>query len=194
MPIKVPGHRDRHGKMGASKRSAVAVLQVTAMVDMFTVLAVFLLQNFGGEQLIQISEEVQLPQARSVKELKPSNVVIISKEEIKYNNEKVADYQAIKEQEENIILGLDEMLKESIEAGEEEKKSLANQIKEAVNKREDSLDDELDSFRKLTIQADQEVNYGAVEKVMITALASGIYEVNFAVLKRKSDELAELAE
>ena len=94
MPIKVPGHRDRHGRMGGGKRSAVAVLQVTAMVDMFTVLAVFLLQNYNTTgQVIQLNDEVELPQAEAVKQLKPSNVVVISEEDIKLNNEVVADYQ-----------------------------------------------------------------------------------------------------
>ena len=86
MPIKVPGHRDRRGRKGGGKRSAVAVLQVTAMVDMFTVLAVFLLQNYNTTgQVIQLSDDVELPQASAVKELSPSNVVVISQEEIKFN-------------------------------------------------------------------------------------------------------------
>ena len=46
MPIFTPGKRDRSNrKVGATQRSAVAVLSLTAMVDMFTVLAVFLLQT-----------------------------------------------------------------------------------------------------------------------------------------------------
>ena len=41
MPIHVPGKRNKRNKKVGGKRSAVAVLQLTAMVDMFTVLAVF---------------------------------------------------------------------------------------------------------------------------------------------------------
>ncbi len=186
MPIKVPGYRDRRGRVGQNKRSAVAVLQVTAMVDLFTVLAVFLLQNYNTTgQVIQLNDEVTLPQAEAVKELMPSNVVVISKDQIKLNNEVVADYKAVKEQEDWNIAGLDEMIKKSIEDGEEEKKSITNQIKQAVNQQAESLADEIDSFRKMTIQADEEVNFAAVKKVMYTVTAAGIYEINFAVLKKE---------
>ena len=57
----------------------MAVLQLTAMVDMFTVLVVFLLQNYAvTNQILPISEKIALPQAKVVKELKPSHVVVIS--------------------------------------------------------------------------------------------------------------------
>ena len=45
MAIYVPGKRDRRGVRAGAKRNVVAVLQLTAMVDMFTVLVVFLLQK-----------------------------------------------------------------------------------------------------------------------------------------------------
>ena len=189
MPIKVPGHRDRHGRKGGGKRSAVAVLQVTAMVDMFTVLAVFLLQNYATTgHVIHIAEDVELPSAGTVRELKPSNVVVISPNEISFNNEKVADFTAIKEQEDWAVPGLDEMIKKSIEEGEEEKKSLANQIRDAVNKNSEVVEDEIDSFRKMTIQADKEVDFLTIKKVMYTITNAGIYEINFAVLKVESAE------
>jgi len=43
--IYTPGLRSRRGRAKGSKRDAVAVLQLTAMVDLFTVLVVFLLQT-----------------------------------------------------------------------------------------------------------------------------------------------------
>ena len=49
MPIHPPGQRYRYNKHmmkgQGTKRDVAAVLQLTAMVDMFTVLAIFLLQN-----------------------------------------------------------------------------------------------------------------------------------------------------
>jgi len=186
MPIKEPGHRDRRGRKGGNKRSAVAVLQVTAMVDMFTVLAVFLLQNFNTTgHVIHIAKDVELPSAGTVRELKPSNVVIISPNDIKFNNEVVAEFTEVKEQEDWAIAELDEMIKKSIEEGEAEKLSLANQIKSAVNS-DEGVVDEIDSFRKMTIQADKEIDFLTVKKVMFTITNAGIYEINFAVLKVES--------
>ncbi len=189
MPIHVPGHRDRNNKSkGAGKRSAVAILSLTAMVDMFTVLAVFLLQNYATTgQIIEIAENVELPSAGSVKELKPSNVVIISSKEVLFNNEKVGDYSEIKEQEGWDLPKLDELVKKMIEEGEEEKRSLTNKIKKAVNQKDED-EDGIDEFRKLTIQADRNIEFLTIKKIMFTATNSGIYEINFAVLKTEDLE------
>ena len=65
MAIHVPGLRDRHGKVGGGKRSAVAVLNMTAMVDMFTVLCVFLLQNYATtNQILPMPDKVELPRGQ----------------------------------------------------------------------------------------------------------------------------------
>ena len=97
MPIHVPGKRKKRGRKGGSKRSAVAPLNMTAMVDMFTVLCVFLLQNYATtNQVLPMPEKVDLPAAHEVRELKPSNVVVVSPDGIVLNNIKVADFVKVK--------------------------------------------------------------------------------------------------
>ncbi len=89
MAIYIPGKRDRKGKNLNPKRSVVAVLSLTAMVDLFTVLVVFLLQNYATTgEILEIPEGVSLPDARTVKDLKPANVIIVSEQDIRLNNEK----------------------------------------------------------------------------------------------------------
>src|SRR5690606_11885432 len=112
---------------------AVAVLQLTAMVDMFTVMCVFLLQNYATtNQILPLPEAVELPAASAVKELKPSNVVIISPEGVMLNSQKVAEFLTVKEQEDWMISPLAQGLEQLIKDGEEKKKSLGNQLREAV--------------------------------------------------------------
>ena len=86
MPIHPPGERFRYSRLLSKKkgkRSVVAILSLTAMVDMFTVLVVFLLQNYNATgQVIYIPKEVTLPKAERIKELKPAVVVTISTKEI----------------------------------------------------------------------------------------------------------------
>src|SRR3954466_8554232 len=109
MPIHVPGKRNRKGRIGGGKRSAVVALNMTAMVDMFTVMCVFLLQNYATtNQVLPMPEKVPLPAAHEVKELKPSNVVIIARDGILLNNVKVADFRLVKEQEDWMIKPLAE--------------------------------------------------------------------------------------
>ncbi|MCB0356232.1 MAG: biopolymer transporter ExbD [Bdellovibrionales bacterium] len=189
MPIYIPGKRDhRNRKVGASKRSAVAVLSLTAMVDMFTVLAVFLLQNYATtNQILYLPEKVELPQASAVKELKPSNVVIVSKDGIFLNEQKIAPYLEVKEATDWLIPPLVDGVKKLIKDGEEEKSKLTQRIRQAVNeaRKGESEEVEVDKFRKLTIQADKLIDFLTVKKVMYTVTEAGVFEINFAVLKKE---------
>src|SRR5262245_45505124 len=107
MAIRVPGHRSSH--KNASKRDAVAVLNITAMVDMFTVMTVFLLQNYATtNQVLPLDESVDLPSAQEVKELKPSMVVAVSADGVLLNNKKVAEFRTVKEQQDWLVKPLEE--------------------------------------------------------------------------------------
>lgn len=197
MPIFVPGKRGRDGRQkGSGKRTAVAVLQLTAMVDMFTVLAVFLLQNYATTgEVLYISEEVSLPDAAAVKELKPSNVVVVSSESVSFNSEKLVDFDSVKEQEDWMVEPLRQRLTQFIEEQEKEKKTLGKRIKKAVKearKDEPPEEEEIDEFRRITIQADRKIDFLSVKKVMYTVTEAGIYEINFAVIKREDKEAANL--
>jgi len=188
MAIHVPGKRNRHGKLGGGRRSAVAHLNMTAMVDMFTVLCVFLLQNYATtNQILPLPDKVDLPAAHETKELKPSNVVIIAEDGILLNNVKVAEFKDVKESQDWMIKPLQEFLVKAVQEAEAKKRTLGNQLRTAVNeakqmpKAEDS-----DDHLKITVQADKKVDFLTVKKIMYTVTNSGMREINFAVIK-KSD-------
>jgi biopolymer transport protein ExbD len=188
MPIHVPGKRSRSGHVQSAKREAVAVLQLTAMVDMFTVMCVFLLQNYATtDQILPIDESVILPQAQEVKDLKPSNVVVVAEHGIMLNSTKVADFRTVKEQEDWLIRPLAEGLKKFIADEEKKKSSIGAQIRNAVNEKNEKKD-EIDDFRKMTVQADKKIDFLTVKKVMYTVTEAGIAEINFAVLKKPNED------
>jgi biopolymer transport protein ExbD len=191
MPIHVPGKRNKRGKKLGGKRSAVAALNMTAMVDMFTVLCVFLLQNYATtNQVLPMPEKVDLPAAHEVKELSPSNVVLIAKDGIMLNNVKVAEFNAVHEQQEWEIRPLMELLKKTVEQGEQKKKSLGNQLRSAVNEAKQAPKvAEVDDFRKITVQADKLVDFLTVKKVMFSVTEAGMQEINFAVLKKQGEQV-----
>lgn len=191
MPIHVPGYRTRHGRKraGGGKRSAVVALNMTAMVDMFTVLCVFLLQNYATtNQVLPMPEKVDLPSAQEVKELQPSNVVMIAEDGIMLNNVKVAEFRTVKEQQDLEIPALAELLKKTIEAGEAKKRTLGNQLRTAVNDaKQIPKTAEIEDFRKITVQSDKNVDFLTVKKVMFTVTEAGMQEINFAVLKKPEE-------
>lgn len=187
MAIHVPGKRDRHGRMGGSKKNPIMALNMTAMVDMFTVLCVFLLQNYATtNQVLPMPEKVDLPSAHEVKELAPSNVVLIAQDGIMLNNIKVADFRAVKEQKEWEINPLIELLKKTIKDGEASTKSVGNQLRQAVNEaKQMPKTDNIPDFKKITIQSDKMVDFLTVKKVMFSVTEAGMQEINFAVMKKE---------
>ena len=182
MPIHIPGKRARgRQKIFGVKRNVVAVLQLTAMVDMFTVLVVFLLQNYAStNQILPISDQIALPQATSVKELKPSFVVVFSKETLSFNEKKVSSFDQIQANEDWLIASLLELVKEAIDKLNQEHKS--------VSKKDVSGTDVVPMQYKMTLQADKDIDFLSIKKVLYTLTEAGVQEVNFAVIKVKAED------
>ena len=187
MPIYTPGKRTRKGgRGGAVKRNVVAVLQLTAMVDMFTVLVVFLLQNYAStNQILPLAEQIDLPKASSVKELKPSLVVVLSQEYLAFNEQKISSFEEVKQSKDFEILPLLEIVKKKIEDLSQEKKPSAEEDVETASAEKDQ---ETDPNYRVTLQVDKEIDFLSVKKVLYTLTAAGIQTVNFAVVKVKSED------
>lgn len=197
MPIYTPGKRDRHGRRGNSKRNMVVILSLTAMVDMFTVLTVFLLQNYRVEE-IQLKKTVPLPEASAVKKLKPAHVVVITKEKIFLNEDEVANFEVVKEQEHWLIEKLQVDLKKEIELKKEEMESgLKNALAKITDTGKEMTEEEREEERakkfawgRVTMQVDKDIDMLTVKKVMYTITEAGASLINFAVTeKANKDEL-----
>lgn len=192
MPIHVPGVRQRNNKIFSGKRNVVAVLSLTAMVDMFTVLVVFLLQNYvvTGE-ILDIDNDVTLPQASQVKDLKPANVVILSRKKLVFNKVKIYDYETLKKTQTWLIPALASQIKDVLKKSEQERLSLRQKIKNAVKGGGElnDLKEKINTFTRVTLQADAEVDFLTIKKVMYTLTLSGLQEINFAVIKKPKPSL-----
>lgn len=87
-PHLKPGSFDHHlsgrGKRrSGSKRSMLSGLMLTPMVDMFSLLVIFLLQAFSASpEILVISKGVTLPNAVTGKELKDAPVIAVTEEGI----------------------------------------------------------------------------------------------------------------
>ena len=186
MPIYAPGIRKgRHVK--SSKRDVVAVLQLTAMVDMFTVLVVFLLQNYAStDQILPIYDKVSLPQATEVKEIKPSHVVILSEGEVTLNEDNLGLLNEQTSERDWIFPPLQTKMKELLKLAQ----SGGNSFLLAQLKR---IQDDEGGIRKnapfrVTIQADEKTDFLAVKKIMYTLTDAGVKEMNFAVIKSSDSD------
>ncbi|MDZ4662523.1 MAG: biopolymer transporter ExbD [Pseudomonadota bacterium] len=189
MPIHPPGKRVRNKYLSRKKkRNVVAVLSLTAMVDMFTVLAVFLLQNYNVTgQIIEIPQDVDLPTASEIRELKESNIVIVSNKEILIQEKKgvvtVISTKKVREQDSWMIKPLYDRLRVLIEKKKKELK--ANPIARVKDTLSDAKNakvaPERGMYKKVTVSADKSIDFLTIKKVMFTVTEAGASEINFAV-------------
>lgn len=189
MAIHVPGKRARNGKRAGGSRSVVFVLSLTAMVDMFTVLVVFLLQNYQVTgQTLELAPDLTLPEASAVKELEPSNVVVVGKEFIELNNNKVASFPSVKESNDWLIIPLRDAVKEELKKQQDKyEASLTLQVQSEVLQAK--VGDEgkvvMKNFKQITIQADENIDLLSLKKIMYTVVEAGGGPINFAVMKKE---------
>jgi biopolymer transport protein ExbD len=185
MAIYPPGRRNRKHKRAKSvSKKMVASLSLTAMVDMFTVLVVFLLMNYKStDTVLYIPKEVELPSASETKELKPSHVVTVSSKEILLDKEVIGSFLDVKEQSDWMVANLRNRLVEVFRQDEiDYQKKLSTTLRQAVGteKRTDPAED--DNRRKITIQADKKIDFLTIKKIMYTVTEAGAREINFAVI------------
>ena len=127
-----------------------------------------------------------LPQASSVKNLKPANVLIVGEDGVQVNNQLITNLATVRAQQDWLVEPIRKTVSKLISEGQRKKATIGNRFAEAVSNIKDAenKEPEIDEFRKMTIQADREMDFLTLKKVMYTVTEAGIYEINFAVLKR----------
>ena len=186
MAIYAPGRRNRHNRpLGGNARNPIMQLSLTAMVDMFTVLVVFLLQNYNTTgEAIEISDQVKLPKASAVKELRPAHVVVVSKGQIMLDKDIVASFTQVKEQQDWKIENLFNLLAKRFQEAADRRNGASGSIRKALNEAKPAVQQgSADEDRRITVQADKSVDFLTVKKVMFTLTEAGASEINFAVIK-----------
>jgi len=182
MAIKAPGKRlgahqalkqvQKQAK-ARGKRQQFAGLMLTSMVDMFTLLVIFLLSNFSASgDLLLTAKDISLPKAVSTTELERAIVVAISKATVSVEGEKVGDSADIMKDEDPRI---PEMTDKLIE-----RKRVVTQLMGA------------DKFKgNIIIQADGDVDFRLVKKVMYSATEAGYGSFQYAVTSAGGSAPAE---
>lgn len=200
MAIYTPGKRARGNRRRVGgKRNTVVVLSLTAMVDMFTVLTIFLLQNFKVDA-IKLKQNVPLPEATAIKKLRPAHLVVVTQDKIFLDETPVANFISVKEQQEWVIealkVGLAEKIKErKVKFDGTLKEKLKNALASAQGKKmsEAEIEEERKELERdwgrVTVQADKEIDFLTIKKILYTATEAGATMINFAVSQKAKEDL-----
>lgn len=147
----VPSRRKRHNTF-VQKVS----LNLTSMMDMFTIILVFLLKAYTTEgQLVQPSDYLSLPKSTIKNPTEVALNLVVSTEKVLVNDIPIVDMEDVKQQRHFVIEPLrEELLRHSSEA----------------KKMEDEMG--MPFSGKIVIQGDKSIAYRDLVKVMATCGAS----------------------
>lgn len=183
MSIKAPGSRfgssvhmrGLHIGKGGKRKALGFYLNLTPMIDMFTILVVFLLITFSASgEILMSSAEIQLPAAYSNRPLERVPTIAISANSIVFEGEEVVKTAAVTEK-----LVVDQKIPE-----------LAKRLKESQEayrrNHQDPADPELrkkwiEEAKQIIIQADRKVPFEVIRLVMTTAAIESYSAINFAI-------------
>lgn len=152
--------RHRRPKMSAS-------LRMTSMMDILTVLLLFLVKSFAADEQLNPAPGVELPESSATEAPEVSVVIAVTGNAILVGDDWVADLDAVRAEDALRIEGLGAHLG-VIRA---QKEDLA---------RLQGVDPELG---RVTIQGDREIEFAVLQKVMYTVGAEGWEEISLAVIR-----------
>lgn len=184
MPIKKPGKRpfapwlqdSKQLQGGGKKLAANAELLLTPLIDMFVILVVFLIMNFSASgELVSLSKDIQLPQASVTDEIERAPIIQISANTVAIEGVKVGD-------SEDILKDPDLRIPELTDKMQEMRK-----IDEMMHPGQ--------PFKgQVIINADKDIDFKLVRKVMFAAADAGYINFNYAVLTSNKTAGAEAGE
>jgi biopolymer transport protein ExbD len=168
------------GKMSRGRRSTNAELNVVPMVDMMTMLVIFLLQQFSATgEILYMAKDIKLPDARHGQSIETAPVVAVSGAHVVVTGQKVADLVDLERDAGYLnIPALEERLRE-------ERKRWDFIHQSDPNRRWDGI---------VNIQADARVPFRIVKRVMYSCGVAGYFNLNFAALDIGSGSAAAYAE
>lgn len=142
-------------KEGKNRKSLVAGLMITSLVDAFSILVIFLLASFSKSgEVLSLSKNMELPPASLSDELKRTTLIKLDSGKIFVEDKEVTIKNLIK-----ILIGIRKQV--SASSGNDQNVEPS-----------------------LTVQADRRVPYHELSQIVLAGAQSGFGEVRFAVLAK----------
>jgi biopolymer transport protein TolR len=156
------------------RHRADAVLNLIPFIDILTVMVAFLLVYSTEVELIQNTKGVEVPQSIAQTSPRLSVVVMITKEDLFVQGERIATVADIRANPAPIIAALHDALKRPMLVGRElSARDLA--------------------AREITIMGDKALPYDVLKKVMATCTDADYGRISLAVLQKEKPFVAEQA-
>lgn len=154
-----------HGFTGANAvpMSQTFRPQMTSLVDILTLLLVFLIQSFSAEgNLITVSDDLQLPESSSAQQPKPALTIEITQKAVQAEGRSLSEVGSLKSSGGLLIEGLHNFMLEK-------KKSVAD----------------TSGGLEVIIQCDENIPFEIVKKVMFTCSKAGFEDFSVLAVQKE---------
>lgn len=163
----IPSRRKKHDTGSHNLK-----LNLTSMMDMFTIILVFLLKTYSTEgQLLQPSESLSLPKSTIQTPAETALDLIVSKDQILVNDQPVVDMDKVRSQEAFII----KLLQAELQHHSTQARKMEQQYGVPFS-------------GKVTIQGDKSIAYKDLVKVMATCGSSDYPNMRLVVYQKTRNE------
>lgn len=156
-------------KFVRGKKVGYASLMLTSLVDMFTIIVIFLLMNFSANgEVLYLSKDIKLPDAYHGAMLERAPVISVSGDAVTFDG--------------RMLLNTGDLLKGDVLNVPE----LEDALREERRRYEQIHQNDPDHpFRGLVnVQADRRIPFKVIKRVMFACNQSGFGNINFAALSR----------
>jgi biopolymer transport protein ExbD len=162
----------RRIKRMSRNRRKITKMNLTSLMDVFTILVFFLLVNSGSVELLEAPKDVKLPESREETKPRETVVVFVSPEDVLVQGKLVAKVSEILDGQAGSLDSLAARLAELKE----------NIIGPATLSVADS--------REVTVLADKSVPFIVVRKIMSACTGEGYENVSLAVIQKPTQVAA----
>lgn len=173
----------RRSRYKHNSKNTVFALNITSMTDMFTVLLVFLLQNYTTSQVeVKMANNLELPISNSERNPTPAIQLSISKDKIELDGKEIATIEKLNFKGTDIDKNDDQFITPLFNALEEINKK--NEAAKAARNPADTKGAAADAEKegKIIIMADASFSYDVLKKVMYTSSMAGFPQVKLGTL------------
>lgn len=151
-----------------AKRNTQVALKLTSMIDMFTILLVFLLKSYSAEgQIMSVSPDLQLPESTAQKAPKTTSIIAITNDLILLDGKQIGTISNVMS---NNKLLIPELLNE------------LNRLRQ-LSERVGEIHSEMGFTGAISIQGDRQLPYLVIKKIMFTCGQVGFNDMMLAVTK-----------
>ena len=162
----------RRIKRMSRNRVKITKMNLTSLMDVFTILVFFLLVNSGSVELVEAPKNVTLPESRVESKPRETVVIFVSAVDVLVQGELVARVDDILEEREGTIDPINARLAEL-------KKNIVGASTLTVA-----------ASQEVTILADKSVPFVVIRKIMSTCTDEGFENVSLAVIEKPSQVAA----